>query len=198
MNQEQAKAILLEKIPTFKDSPAEAQDALIRYYITVEFLSKSKSNIEFTNKDAQHGSVVGAHLLSETQQSLKIFTGSFKGDISNTPIYLDALRDAVNRNVKIDVVFAEHINKGSECYKLLTAKAAEGKPIKFYQLKESYKEKVKSLNISLCHFLIGDEKMWRYEYDIVQFKATCNFDDKVSAKKMTENFDALIKNSNEI
>jgi len=195
MKIEEATALLTNKIKGFLALPAENQKALAEYYTSVYILANKELNLEFNNKDSFHASIVMSSIFEKSNKSLQFFSGSFKGDICDQPLYLDALKTALNKDITIDIIFENNPNADSECYKLLKNTINSKAKISVSKIDSKYLTNVRDLNIKLHHFLIGDDKMFRYEFDGDSYQAYCNFDDKESVKILQKNFDVMKSNS---
>jgi hypothetical protein len=172
--------------------------ALEEYSQSVNLLADKELNLEFNNKDQHHAAFVMAAIFRTSKQSIKIFTGSFSGEISNNPVYLKYLSDAiVSSNLKVEVIFENRPNESSKCLKLLKDLRANGKDVSIFSLPTDYKTKVldKQFGGRLGHFTVGDDRMFRYETDKDKFAAYCNFDDKAIVTTLNRNFDIFKLNS---
>lgn len=186
----------------FKDisrlSPEEIV-ALEEYINSVDALSLNGWNLEFNNKDQYHATIVMSAIFAKAKSSIKAFTGSFSGEVSDNPQYLQTLKNSIaDRNIDIEVIFENKPNSNSECLKMLRQLQAENKPVKMYMLKEEYRKKLTDLPAVLNHFTIADDSMFRYETEKEHFKAYCNFDDKATVKLLGSNFDIFRLNSTDL
>lgn len=187
------KNLLTKKITDFGKFEESKQHDLIEYYALVEILNDK--NLEFNNKDNNHAAIVMANIFSHAKKTLKFFTGSFKGDICDQLIYLDALKKALDSKLSLEVIYEDEPNTNSECFKLLKSYKNQDCKISMFKLTPSYKKIISDLKIKLNHFLIGDDQMFRYEFDADAYKAYCNFDDKKSVDQLAKNFDIIKNNS---
>jgi hypothetical protein len=183
----------------FKDLSSLSTDeiaALSEYKKSIEFLSSDKSNLEFNNKDHFHAALVMSQIFKTVKYSLKIFTGRFSGEISDNPVYFTQLKEAIKtKNINIEVVFEEDPNKDSLCLKTLRELKNEGKKVSLSVLNKNYLKDIWKNSLTLGHFVLGDDHMFRYETDKKKFKAFCNFDDKKSVSQLATNFSILRLNS---
>lgn len=175
----------------------EDKEALLEYKKSIAFLASEKLNLEFNNKDQFHATAVMSEIFKTAQSSIRIFAGSFSGEVSNDELYVESLRNAIDtKAINIEVIFENKPNANSRCLAVLKELKANGKNVQLYVLKADYLEKVKTkYKIELAHFTIGDDQMFRYETDKINFRAFCNFDDKTKASALTKNFAILKLNS---
>jgi hypothetical protein len=168
--------------------------ALEEYRQSVALLAKGGLNLEFNNKDERHAVFVMTELFKNAQQSIKIFTGSFSGEISNQPGYWNELKNGIlNSDKKVEVIFENEPNSKSICLEGLKKLKAQGRDVSLCVLTEDYRKLVQENNIG--HFTIGDDTMFRYETDKIKFTAFCNFDDKDVVKVLNRNFAAFRVNA---
>ena len=66
------------------------------------------------------------------------------------------------------------------------------------RLNQAYRKNIIDNFGKIEHFTVVDESMFRYETDIDEYKAFCNFDDKVNASLLSKNYGKLYDNSEEI
>lgn len=185
----------------FKDisSLSEADRKALQEYIkSVELLSADGLNLEFNNKDQFHAAIVMSAIFEKAEKNIKVFTGSFSGDISDNPKYLNSLKSAIGeKNINIEVIFEQEPNNDSECLRMLRTLKSEGRKVSMHKLKDSYRNKLGSNATFLNHFTIGDDRMFRYETEKTHFKAFCNFDDKSIVTVLSNNFSIFRLNSTE-
>lgn len=185
-----------ELIDTSKLSTDEIK-ALEEYRKSVDYLADEGNNLEFNNKDEYHAAFVMAAIFRSAKKSIKIFAGNFSGEISNSKIYLDQLKNSIHGDTKVEVVFENTPNENSECLNMLKGLKKAGKNIHLSVLPPKYKKDVldKQLNGAIGHFTIGDDRMFRYETDKNKFTAYCNFDDKNIVSTLNKNFDIFQLNA---
>ncbi len=182
----------------FSKLTPEEVEALEEYRSSIDYLSEKGWNLEFTNKDNNHAALVMAKLFSAAKGSIKVFTGSFSGEVSNNPIYKRELEKSIlNSNKKVEVVFENEPNEDSHCLSMLRELKRQGNEVKMYLLNRTYQKDV-IVPSSLGHFTIADDNMFRYETDKINFRAFCNFDDKEFVQTLNKNFLILKVNSKEL
>jgi hypothetical protein len=176
---------------------AEEACNLAEYMASIEFLAQNGLNLEFTNKDQFHGAIVMSTIFASAQESIRIFAGTFSGEISNSPIYLQKIHKAISSEKKTtDVIFECQPNQQSQCLNLLKRLKNEGKDVSLRVLDGGYRSRM--TKEQLHHFTIGDSNMFRYEIDSQKFTAICNFDDKKTVSRLLTNFLIFKLNSQEL
>lgn len=172
---------------------------LEEYYQSIRFLSENSLSLEFNNKDANHGVLVMSTLFQQAENEIRIFAGDFKGDICDNDYYIKSLFEAIERGVKLDIVFENNPNKSSKCYQeLLKQKQNKQNKVNIFQLNEKYKKELVDKVGQLLHFTVIDKNKFRYETDKNEYKAYCNFDDKDNSEILISNYEKLINNSSSI
>lgn len=190
---------ILRVLPSLKDKQLSSDylESLDEYYHSLCFLSQNKFSLEFNNKDENHGAIVMSLLFKNAEDKIRIFAGDFGGKICDNDFYINSLKDAIDRGIKVEVVFEENPNQSSRCFSLLKEKSQKNSSkITMKQLNENYKRELFSkFNGSLLHFTVVDNNKFRYETDKKTYKAYCNFDDKNNSEILISNFEKLEKNS---
>lgn len=186
------------QILNFENLPDDVKVALNEYMDSIELLSEKELNLEFNNKDQYHASIVMSAIFRTSKKSIKIFCGSFSGEISSNPMYLDAFDEAIKNGASVDVVTEFPPDTESPCMQLLIKKKQQGLPVIINVLKPEYQKRLMSKGSEyLRHFTLGDNRMFRYETETNTFKAICNFDDKKSVELLSANFAYLKANADE-
>ena len=177
-----------------------ADAELLEYFETLANLAEKGINLQFKNEGPSHAFAVMANIFSNAKEHVRIFAGNFKGDVCDTPIYLEALDDYLKQGAsrKLDVVFeTANYNKDSQAFKLLkkyksqVSVAIASEP-GLAELKHSFE------GDSLFHFTTGDNKAYRCEIDTQNYKALCNFDDTKWTGRFVELFESLKQTSTAI
>lgn len=178
---------------------AEYIESLQEYYDSIIYLSDNKFNLEFNNKDEYHASLVMSLLFQKAQSKINIFAGDFGGKICDTELYMTKLREALTiPNLELNVIFEKAPKEDSLCYKYLYSEKRNNNRIKLRRLNQAYRKNIIDNFGKIEHFTVVDESMFRYETDIDEYKAFCNFDDKVNASLLSKNYGKLYDNSEEI
>jgi hypothetical protein len=186
----------------FEDIPLNQREELIKYHKILEELAKSELNVQFKNEGENHAAVVMSLLFNHSKEFIKIFAGQFNGDVSNKKVYKDALKKAIETDgKKLEVIFEKNPNRESGGFILLrqlqtnfpdrvSIKIANAEQLKEY--KNILKDK------EMVHFSVGDDCIYRYETDTVNFKAFCDFNDKKFANRLNDLFSILSSNAKDI
>ena len=171
-------------------------ESLKEYFESIQFLADKHLNLEFNNKDHNHAILVMSMLFEKAEQHIRIFAKRFSGEISDDEYYLKTLKEAIDRGVKVDVVFEEQPNQKSIALQML--KAYPESKVNLYILNDDYKQKLKKELGELQNFSVVDDSKFRYETDTLKFKAFCNFDDKDNCEILINNYLKLVSNATKI
>lgn len=183
-----------ELFPEFRELDLQEKMALEEYYTSVVFLSQKHLNLEFNNKDKYHARIVMSQIFKNVKTEVKIFAGDLNGDVSGSENYLQCLKNALERNVKVDIVLENKPSFNSKCFKfLINYYTIKPELLSIRVLTEEFKKE--QTQNSFKHFTIGDNSIFRFEIDTLTYKAICNFDDKNSVTTLMSNFDILKYNS---
>ena len=163
------------------------------YKELIEKRAKEWSKEVLPNAGKEHAAIVMTELFKNTTSNINMLVGSFDGSVSDDKEYLKELSNAIDRGVKINVIFLETPNIQSHTYKLLKEKQKEGKSIFF----KSANSGVKS-TLSKHHFSVFDNNKYRFEKDIEKYLALVCFNDEDGAGRLNKLFSTYFNLSSTI
>jgi hypothetical protein len=164
---------------------------LFDYQKAIESVIKSNSSTILKSSGSQHASIVTAKILQNSKSSVKIITGNFSGVVSDSNIYLEALKGYLERGQNLEILLTNFPNLNSLAYNLII----ESKKINSnIQIKPLTSDGLKflresSFDDSELHFVIGDDKMFRLESDRNSYSSYCSFNDTKIVKKLQAIFE---------
>ncbi len=172
----------------------EYRKNIAEYFQSVEKLSEEGWNLEFNNRDANHASIVMTFLFKKAVREIKIFAGNFGGSVCDNDSYIESLTEAIKRNVQVDIVFEEQPNSRSKCLaRLIELKNSGCQNVTIRLITATTKQAI--IKNKLKHFSTIDGNKFRYETDVLSFKAFCNFHDPETALLLKGNFLKLANGS---
>jgi hypothetical protein len=171
----------------------------VTYEHIVRRLANSKSPSVSYNSGSVHSTVVMEHIFRTSTESVKIVTGHFHkdvcGDVENR--FLESLEKYLISGGKLDVIM--------DNYSLLEDSNAVLSLLTQFALSPNYSSNihVRTTNQKVrmgsreVHFMIGDERMYRLEYDKENFIAEFCFNDIETVKTLSKKFDILFESASE-
>lgn len=161
-------------------------------------LAINKVNRIFLNSDEGKMCDVFTEIFNTSKFEVRIFAGSLCNDSTNSPAYIEALSDFIERGGKLIILlnsFNEEAAKKTNLYKRLA----------FYQTQKSDNVQIKIttakpyITISgvkqYIHLAIGDNTSYRLETDTEARTAICNMSDSETAVNYKTFFDDIWSNS---
>lgn len=166
----------------------------------VSRLATMGENRVFLNSSEEHAIVVLSEMFKVAQENIRIFAGCLYEHVGNSPEYIQALSDFIERNGTVKILlnkFTADEAKKSNLFKRLAYYQAIGHSVEV-RITEAKPYLAKDEDKKEVHFTIVDEKAYRIETDIEQRAAACNFDGKALAKSFATFFDELFQSATEV
>ena len=162
------------------------------YKVAVKRLADTNSNFVFTNSGADHARVVMETIFKTSKEHINIFAGDLNGAVSKGD-YLLALENYLKSGRSISVLLEKYDEKKtSEALELLLKYKKSGQTNISIAIANP-----KSLDASIKnnHFTVGDNHMFRFETDMINYTAVCNFNDPASSERFNNIFFRLSQDS---
>jgi sugar-specific transcriptional regulator TrmB len=177
----------------------ESTEELIRYENKVKSLANTKSNELHYNSGADHASIVMESIFDTASEEIKIFAGNFNEEVCQKPgeRYIQSLKRYLLKGMKIKVLLNDSATIGQKNLVLSL--------LKRYSSNDFYKDNisVKTTNKTVSrddfdniHFTVGDNRMFRLEYDTQSFLAEFSFNREEKSKSLSVEFDTIFNNTN--
>lgn len=174
---------------------------LVRYEEAVERLASSRENFDFPNKDYSHASIVVSALVKYSHE-IRLFVKNLDGSIAdvqdgdNGSRFLNSLNKFLDDGKIMKMVIEEPI-QGTESgiFKFLKKASLEyGNSVDIRQASDDFiKHQKDGLSIEGqspdFYYMIGDNHSYRINFDRVNHKAVCNFNNEPVASVIVKNFD---------
>jgi hypothetical protein len=174
-------------------------EELLKYEKKVKSLAITKSEMLYFNSGADHASIVMESIFNTSNNLIKIFAGDFNDEVCQKTgdRYVKALKNYLLKGKKIMVLLNELENK--EKYNLILD------VLKQYSSSDKYKQNISvklttfkpqqdGLNV---HFTLGDDLMYRLEYDTKNFLAEFSFNRKDKVASLTKIFDSVYQSNSQ-
>ncbi len=177
----------------------ESTEELIRYENKVKSLANTKSNELHYNSGADHASIVMESIFDTASEEIKIFAGNFNEEVCQKPgeRYIQSLKRYLLKGMKIKVLLNDSATIGQKNLVLSL--------LKRYSSNDFYKDNisVKTTNKTVSrddfgniHFTVGDNRMFRLEYDTQSFLAEFSFNREEKSKSLSVEFDTIFNDTN--
>lgn len=144
------------------------------YRIAIENLAATSSDYVFANSGAEHACIVMSNIFKTAQTNVYMFAKNLKGDVSKGE-YLIQLEEYLKNRGYLQVLLEENSDENSsEAIKIM--KKYPNK-ISISVIDKTVLQKRQEIG-NINHFTIADDKMFRYETDVVNYTAVCSFNDR--------------------
>lgn len=171
---------------------------LARYKEFVSELAANKDGKTFFNSGKDHASVVMSNIFKYSNNTIRMHSGNLNGDVCKDSDYISNLDNFLaHDNTKLYLSLDQYDDKkmNREIYTLL----------KFYQRNYTSKVIVKTTKgyfidndtRQKTHFIVGDDSMYRLEYNTSDYQARCSFSNEEDCKVLINLFDTLFNNPNQ-
>lgn len=169
---------------------------MTEYNEYIRELADELKNVVFYNSGPEHAALVMGTIFSKSNEIVKLYAGSFSGDVSAKEYYTKALEGFLNRGGKLQILLQKE--------KLEKKIKEKGEPTVFDLLKYYSIINPGSISIKIhpfqiikenggreIHFTVGDNRMYRLEDDVDNFTAVGNFNDPNESKELAAIFDKI-------
>lgn len=170
------------------------------YKKAVEHLASTKMDNEFTNKGPVHAAIVLTNMLKNTENHIKFFSGEFNRAVSNDINFYCALEEYTKSGKELSLML-ENIPcdaEKSDSLKLVLSLAKQvDSNVKVGIINHDDIKKLSShfQSKKAFHFAVSDNIAFRVETEREDYKAVCNFNEPITAKKLSSIFDQYFKNA---
>lgn len=178
----------------------ENMEELLKYEKKVKSLAITKSEMLYYNSGADHASIVMESIFNTSNNLIRIFAGNFNDEVCQKTgeRYVKALKNYLLKGGKIMVLLNELENE--EKYNLILD------VLKQYSSSDKYKQ---NINVKLTkfkpqqdglnvHFTVGDDLMYRLEYDTKNFLAEFSFNRRDKVASLIQTFDSIYQNNSQV
>ena len=155
------------------------------YEKSVNDLANKDASFQFENKGANHARIVVSAILNSSKNIVYMYSGSLSSDVTDDEDFLKTLDDFLDKEITFKLLL-DDIPKESEQSEALK-KVLDASTNAHVIVKKISKEAKKFLK-DTEHFIVADQKAYRYETDAKEYKALCNFNDEELSKQLIELF----------
>lgn len=166
----------------------------LNYNESVSFSADNNLNNVLYNEGDNHAIVIFSNIFRTSKQEILLYAKNIfsdKNEVTTSSNYINSLIGFLgNEDVKLKILLTEYNpEKDNNLLRENIIKYKDKITIRINN-KQSIKRESKPI-----HFCIGDNRMYRLEYDIKKRKAICNFNDVTSCTKFTSFFNQLFLSS---
>lgn len=169
------------------------------YKEAVETYARERRNYLFHNMGNDHALVIFTNIFETAESDIRIAAAKLcNQEVVNTEEYISSMSKFLARpDAKLKIIVSEFSKEEVESIKVNNF-------FRFLYDSDAYKEgrveihtgegkNFKGNDGRLINFCAADSRMFRFEDDIVNRRATCNFNDEDSAKTLEDVFDHVFE-----
>ncbi len=164
------------------------------YSESVSFSADNRLNNVLYNKGNEHAIIIFSNMFRTAKQEILLYAKNIfsnKNEVTSSISYINSLVNFLERkNTQMKILLSEYDPEND--YNLLRESIIKYKDKIIIRINAGQFIKRNSESIHLC---IGDNRMYRLEYNIEERKAICNFNDITSCTKFTFFFNQLFFSS---
>ena len=166
-----------------------------KYKRNIESLALNKESMVFLNSGKEHASIVMGNIFNSSKDIVRVFAGSFNGDVSGDSYYRNHLIKFLENGGKLKVLLEQYNDENPPAifsylnsFDFFYPENVEVKISNTRLVSDSDNEKA-------VHFTTGDSSMYRIEYDTINYLAKGNFNDPLETNNLIEIFDEIFDES---
>lgn len=176
---------------------ADTKKTILQLYRKeVEDDARKGTDYLFHNKGNDHALIICSNIFKNAKREIRIAANQLYNDeVVNTQEYIDSMKDFLDKEgtmLKILITTPPPIGKvkmDNTFYGMLYKHPAYHQ--NRIQIKDGKGSSFRGVDGTPVNFCTADDKMYRYETDIVERKAVANFGDSGRAKMLRESFDKI-------
>lgn len=171
------------------------------YNRAVQYYASKGENYTILNHGPQHAKIIFINMFNNAQKHVRIAAEHMcDNDVVDTPEYIEAVNKFLNQpgsqlDILVTSIPKEVVEKKENCFLRFlsnhTAYKAGRVHIKDLEGKHFYIKNSNSNERTYINFSTADSKIYRYENDIEEKTAICNFGDKEKTEQYEKLFDQV-------
>jgi len=162
---------------------------LKKYMEAINALAQSGSDLFFNTSGINHAAIVMSSIFENSENSVKIFSGTLSGMFSQHQDYLSALESFIASGKKLEILLAKPlIEKNTTVSKILSGSITNKNHNIF--IKKISEQGLQFLRheIGEYNFTVGDDRMYRIETDVSSRKTEGCYNDRDTSNKLSDVF----------
>lgn len=166
-----------------------------RYREAVEYYASKGENYVLFNSGDEHASIIFENIFRTAKEEINIHAYDLCNDLTSKDGYLNSLESFLKEdNTKLNILLSTYNYECAKNSKLFILLRRFHDKVNLYHLNGA-EIKVKE---EVVHFCIADNKMYRYEFDVTNRKARCNFNEPEMSQRLKSLFYMKIKSSTRV
>jgi len=159
----------------------------LKYKNAIDELANKQSSLSFNNSGPTHASIVISNIFKHTESIMRIYAKNMNGEISKIGDYLEQLQKFLESPKELRILIDELPYNKSKAFDLVTNDSKSNISIKFAS--DELRKEIAFWYNPGTHFITGDSKMFRLEYDSNGHQALCGFNNISQVKTLNRMFD---------
>jgi len=161
------------------------------YSDMVSILNKGINGVSsdkiFLNEGKEHANVVLSKIFESANTKVNMLTGCMDDNVLLTDSFKKSLNSFLMKdNSELNIIFVQDITLDKDKCQLIGLTENFKSKVNLYKFKGNV-----SHDSQNCHFTTADDKMFRFEYDIKDFKAKCSFNRPEQVTYLNEKFEEI-------
>ena len=181
---------------------AELEENLEVYKKAVEEDARKGTDFLYHNKGNEHALIICTNIFKNANHEIRIAANQLYNDeVVNTLEYIESMRTFLDKDgtmLKILIAQAppkESVKRDGTLYGMIYEHPAYAKGR--VQIRHGYGKSFTGMDKNPVNFCTADDKMYRFENDIISRKAIANFGDQERAIEFREIFDSVYNSTKE-
>lgn len=180
----------ISKFERFEEIDLSDEKYLI-YKSDLQWAYDQKTDLLFTNSGREHAVVLLSTIFDNTKDTLYIYGRELRKELTSCKRYVLSLFDCIKRGVSIKVLLEEEKDesKKSPMRKVLEELSKKECNVSVRSMK-NVDEEMKRHMPNATHFTVSDNRAFRMEYDIANYKAFCSMNSSEMSEYLISAFNA--------
>lgn len=167
------------------------------YRANVKLMAREGSDAYIPNGNEVHAAAIYEGMFNNVKEKIQIFCNNLDGNVFDRPEVITAFENCLKKNVQVNIVTQESVNETSPFVKTFNNLKKQNASYSMSLTTVSPDSQLASLKEN---FTIGDDKMFRFEADRNECKATASFNQPSLVKTLTQSasfvFEPIAQNNN--
>lgn len=176
--------------------PIQLNSSDIKYKNALDSLIEQNSNLTFNNSGPSHASIVISSIFRHSREIVRIYANNMNGEISRIGDYLKELDNYLNSNKILKVILDRTPKNTSPAYDKIMNSISNNVEVRIAS--QAFSREVAFHYTPTTHFVTGDDKMLRLEYDNFNHQALCGFNNHRLTSPLINIFDRHFNGCNKI
>ena len=158
----------------------------LKYRSALDQLIETDSSLTFNNSGPSHASIVISNIYKHSKNIVRIYAKNMNGEISKVGNYLKELDVFLKSGKKLKIILDRIPDNPSPAFEKVMDSINTNVELKIASTE--FKREIAYIYNPQSHFITGDDKMFRLEYDNYGHQALCGFNNKKMVKPLNRVF----------